>query len=322
MTRFEQVPVLMIVFNRPEKTRQAFEQVRKARPAQLFLAADGPRPDRPEDVARCEQTRAIVTAVDWPCTVETLFRDRNLGCKRGVEEGITWFFSQVAAGIILEDDCVPAPSFFPYCAELLERYRDAEDVMMVSGTNILGQWKPERQSYHFSYNYNIWGWATWRRAWARYDPAMSKWADPAVKDSIRRILGNQQFRRSRAQFDSVYEGRVDTWDWAWNLAMLAHGGVAALPARNLVTNIGFDHEATHTKNEWSQRAGLATHELTFPLTPPPTRAPDREYDRLVHAHHTSAYSRLAALLPAAVQEPARTAFHKLTAMVPRRSRSA
>jgi hypothetical protein len=313
------VPVLMLVFNRPDKTRLAFERIRRARPERLFIAADGPRAERPQDAQLCEQTRAVVSAIDWPCTVETLFREHNLGCKRAVEEGIGWFFSQVEAGIIIEDDILPAASFFPYCAELLERYRDAHDVMMISGTNILGQWHADRQSYHFSYNSNIWGWATWRRAWDRYDPTLSVWGDPATKASIRQMLGEEQFRHARKQIDSVYSGHVDTWDFAWNLAMLAGGGVVALPAKNLVSNIGFGRDATHTKNEWSDRAGLPTHELTFPLTHPATRAPDRQFDRLVHLKNTSTAGRLAALLPYPLQQPARAAFHKLTAAMPRRS---
>lgn len=311
------VPVLMLVFNRPEKTRQVFEQVRAAKPSRLFVAADGPRPVRPEDAPRCAATRRIVDEVDWPCTVQTLFRDTNLGCKRGVESGITWFFSHVDAGIVLEDDCVPARSFFPYCAELLERYADHDDVMMVAGTNALGEWRSDRQSYSFSYNYNIWGWASWRRAWDHYDPVMPAWNDPEARSRVKQLLGTQLFRWWEPRLDSVSRGLTDTWDWVWIFALMLAGSVTATPARNLVTNIGFDQEATHTRNEWSDGSRLPTYELAFPLRHPASRNPDHEFDRLVHRRGTPLYSRLAALLPAGVREPARTAFHKLSALAPR-----
>lgn len=311
------VPVLLLVFNRPDKTRQVLDQLRQVRPTGLFVAADGPRPGRADDAARCAETRKLVDEIDWPCTVQTLFSESNLGCKRGVEAGISWFFSQVEAGIILEDDCVPAPDFFPFCAQLLERYRDADDVMMVSGTNLLGQWKPESQSYHFSHGYSIWGWATWRRAWAQYDPSLSAWREPAARATLREVLGEDQARALAAQLDGVTAGRIDTWDFPWTMTMALRRAVNAVPSRNLVTNIGFDSDATHTKNEWSQRAGLATHELTFPLRHPQSRAADRDFDRLVHQQGKPVYSRLADLLPPAVQQPVRAAFHKLTALVPR-----
>lgn len=319
MMRPQDVPVLMLVFNRPDKTRAVFEQVRRLRPTRLFVAADGPRPDRPEDVERCEQTRAVFDAVDWPCTVETLYRDVNLGCKAGVESGITWFFSAVEAGIVLEDDCIPAPSFFPYCADLLERYRDTDDVMMITGTNMLGEWKADRQSYHLCRTPTIWGWATWRRAWQHYDPALSAWRDPAARARVRDLLGPDQYRWWRTRLDSVAAGRVDTWDWPWALAVMLERGTTATPARNLITNIGFDAEATHTRNEWSETAGLPAADLTFPLRLPATHEADREYDRAVHEQGRTLYSRLADRLPPVVQEPARVAFHRLTALVPRRS---
>lgn len=312
------VPILLLVFNRPDKTRAVIDRLREVRPTRVFVAADGPRPDRPDDAARCAQTRAeIDSGVDWPCRVETLYQDANLGCKRGVEAGIGWFFSLVDAGIILEDDCLPAPDFFPFCAELLERYADTDDVMLVSGTNLLGRWRPDRSSYCFSRGYAIWGWATWRRAWARYDPTLAAWRDPAARARLTDVLGEQRARDLAAQLDSVSSGRLDTWDFPWTMTVALAGGVNAVPSQNLITNIGFDADATHTRNLWSDKAGLATHELAFPLRHPPSTAPDPEFDRLVHQRDKTVYSRIADRLPVAVQGPARAAFHRLTALVPR-----
>lgn len=318
MTRSFDVPVLMLVFNRPEKTRRVFEAVRACRPARLLVAADGPRADHPDDAERCRATREIFEAVDWPCSVDTLFRDANVGCKRGVEEGITWFFSKVDQGIILEDDCIPDPSFFEFCSELLARYRDDGDVMMISGTNALGRWDAGGHSYLFSRQYEIWGWATWRRAWDHYDPKLSRWPEPGTQAKLRSMMQSSEFRAWKGRIDSVYNGTVDTWDWGWTLALLLADGVTAIPVRNLVSNIGFDAEATHTRNEWSDKADLPASQLRFPLDHPPDTSVDEEYDHQVYLQDNPLSARLAAMLPPSVERPARAAFYKLTSAMPRR----
>ena len=175
------VPVLMIAFNRPEKTRRVFEAVRAAAPRRLYLAADGPRADVPSDADRCERTRRVLDDITWPCEVQRLYQPSNLGCKRGVAAAIDWFLTHEDSGIILEDDCVPTADFFPFCAELLERYRDNPEVMMIGGHNEFGTWDATEASYLFSRTAPIWGWATWRRAWDRYDPAMTSWGEPETR---------------------------------------------------------------------------------------------------------------------------------------------
>ena len=175
-------PVALIIFNRPHHTARVFAEIAKARPEHLFLIADGPRPDRPEDVQRCAAVRDIVARVDWPCQVERNFAERNLGCGRRPGSGISWVFQQVDEAIILEDDCVPDPTFFQFCEDLLEKYREDKRVMNIGGTN--WQWPSPRShhSYFFSiFNITGWGWATWRRAWQYYDPAVRLW--PAFRDT-------------------------------------------------------------------------------------------------------------------------------------------
>lgn len=142
-----ETPVLLIIFNRPDATRQTLDAIRRVRPRQLFVAADGPRPDKPTDPERCQAARAVIHEVDWPCAVQTLFRAENRGCGHGPAEAITWFFGQVEAGIILEDDCVPEESFFPYCQSLLEHYQHDDKVYMISGTNALRKWPFSKSSY-------------------------------------------------------------------------------------------------------------------------------------------------------------------------------
>ena len=158
-----EVPVLLLVFNRPGTAQQVFDAIKEIKPRQLFVVADGPRPDKPDDVLKCEATRKIFNGIDWQCELKTLFRDENRGCGRGPAEAITWFFEQIEEGIILEDDCVPDESFFTYCRQLLHKYRDDEGVFMITGTNALKAWRPTRSSYFYSAFEHSLGWTTWLR---------------------------------------------------------------------------------------------------------------------------------------------------------------
>lgn len=151
------VPILFIVFNRPDPTQQVFEKIRQIRPQQLFIAADGPRENQPDDKINCAQVRAIINRIDWDCQVQTLFSEKNLGCGKAVSNAITWFFEHVEEGIILEDDCVPDVSFFDFCKAMLEQYRNNPHVMMISGTSFLYNRIESRESYFFSKYYSIWG---------------------------------------------------------------------------------------------------------------------------------------------------------------------
>lgn len=173
------VPVLLLIFNRPDTTQRVFHEIRGASPLQLFISADGPRENKPGEFEKCQITRDIVRQVDWDCEVYTNFRDKNLGCKIAVSSAIDWFFENVEEGIILEDDCLPSFSFFRFCEELLEKYRDDERIMQIGGTNLLSEWQRSDDSYYFSKYGAIWGWATWRRAWQYYDVNMKLW--PEVK---------------------------------------------------------------------------------------------------------------------------------------------
>ena len=243
-----ETPVLFLVFNRPDTTARVFEEIRRARPARLYVAADGPRPDRPGEKAKTEEVRRIATAVDWPCEVRTLFREENLGCKNAVSGAITWFFEQEAEGIILEDDCLPHPDFFPFCAELLERYRDEPKVMAITGDNFQrGRWRGEG-SYYFSKYPHCWGWASWRRAWAHYDGELSFWPEWVQSEEYRVVHPDPLEQRYWARvFDRVRAGEIDTWDYQWSATCNHNGGLTATPNANLVSNIGFGDEGTHTR---------------------------------------------------------------------------
>ncbi len=264
----ECLAVLFLIFNRPDLTRQSFAAIRSARPERLFIAADGPRPDRPEDDERCAESRAVVERVDWPCEVKTLFRDENLGCRKAVSEAITWFFKHVEEGIVLEDDCVPDPSFFPFCAELLERYRTDTRVGMISGNNYKFKLYDPKLSYSFSKHGQIWGWAIWRRAWQLYDSfsgSMSLEEEIIVKANMG---GNAGFAESWwNEAKNAMSEESDSWAYIWGAVRYANNLLTIRPRINLVGNIGFGKDGTHTKGR-ANSLYTKTDSIGFPLVHP------------------------------------------------------
>ena len=276
-------PVALIVFNRPEVTRRVFEAVRKARPARLLVVADGPRATRPDDAENCRLTREIVAGVDWPCEVQTNFSESNLGCKRRVSSGLDWVFGEVEEAIILEDDCLPHPDFFPFCAELLEKYRYDNRIFHISGNHFRTKGERNPDSYYFSRYSFIWGWASWRRAWKHYDVEMKLW--PAVRDGnwLRDFLGDESAaRRFTREFQAIYDGKVDTWDFQWGLACWIHSGLAIRPHVNLISNIGFSADATHTKDPDYPGANMPAEPMAFPLRHPAFMMRNGFEDRYLH----------------------------------------
>lgn len=274
-------PVIFIIFNRPDTTRPVFETIRAARPSRLLVIADGPREDRAGEAEKCAATRAIIDEVDWDCEVSTNFSETNMGLRRRIPSGISWAFGLVDRAIILEDDCVASPSFFHYCADLLERYEDDERVMMVSGNNHLFGHAAIPDSYYFSRFAHYWGWATWRRAWEKYDVDMTQW--PEIRD---RRLFDQYFSRRidryywESTFQHVYDHTINSWAYQWVYSIWANSGLCAAPARNLVSNIGFNHaEATHTRSG-SIYSSLAAEELDLPLSHPATVLASHDMDDL------------------------------------------
>lgn len=275
-----QTPVVLIVFNRPDNTSRVFERVRAQRPSTLLIVADGPRPDRPGEADACAEVLGVVSHVDWPCEVLTAVADSNLGCRQRIITGLNWVFEQVPEAIILEDDCLPEQTFFPYASELLERYRDDERVMMISGDGFVPPHAADPASYRFVRLPHIWGWATWARAWAHNDPDLAGW--PAVRDAqiLERLFGDQRYADHFTRlFDAVHMREIDTWDFGWTYSIIARGGLSAVPRRNLIANIGFDQGATHTTNAHDPLANLPTAPLPLPLVHPPAVVPDITYEQ-------------------------------------------
>ncbi len=273
-------PVAFFIFNRPETTRQVFATIRDARPTRLLVIADGPRPERPNEAEACLATRAILSNVDWPCEVLTNYSEANLGCKLRVSSGLDWVFHTVEEAIILEDDCLPHPTFFPYCAELLDRYCHNERVMHIGGANFQFGQRYGPASYYFSRYAHVWGWASWRRAWKHYDVSMACW--PKVRQQIVASFESQDERNFwLTTWDKVYKGRINTWDYQWAFTCIAQGGLTVIPNVNLISNIGFGSTATHTTSN-SFLANIPTEALESPVIHPPEIVRAEEADAHVH----------------------------------------
>ncbi len=263
-------PVALIIFNRPDVTALTFQAIAQARPKRLFVIADGPRSSDEADL--CMRTRAVTERIDWNCELTTDFSEVNLGCRQRCVSGFDWVFSQVDKAIFLEDDCVPDPTFFRFCEEMLERYRDDTRVMMISGSNYLERWKVESQSYHFSYFGSAWGWASWKRAWKFNDVTMSLWGDEDIKRRIRDVLANEEcFALQARRFDRAYESPKNRhiWDLQWSFARLMQSGLTIVPAVNLISNQCHPGPMK-----------LPTAPMSFPLQIQNSVSVDRLYDLL------------------------------------------
>ena len=272
-------PIAFIIFNRPDTTERVFAEIAKMKPMKLLVVADGPRANRQGEAEKVAATRAIIQGLDWECEVLTNFSDINLGCKRRVSTGLDWVFNQVEEAIILEDDCIPDPSFFQFCQEMLDLYREDKRVGMISGDNFHAIDRP--CSYYFSKYFHIWGWATWRDRWAlNYDVDMKTW--PKLKNSTELIsmMGSSQPHNFWSKtFQKVFDGEIDTWDYQWVYANWVSNRVSIMPSQNLITNIGFGADATHTKNK-SPFANLQRYSLQFPLSHPKKMELDQESQKL------------------------------------------
>lgn len=274
--------VLLVIFNRPETTQHVFEAIRTAKPPRLYIAADGPRANKMGEAEKCAEARKIVDKVDWECEVKTLFREDNLNCGIGPSSAFTWFFEHEEEGIILEDDCLPSQSFFWYCQNLLQRYRDDNRVMHIGGNNFLQGWQNDPDySYYFSRSGHIWGWATWRRAWKMFDYDMNLYDKIKANNYFTHYFLNplEKIYRLRKFDQTITSTRVDWWDYQWDFARYANSGLAIVPKNNLVKNLGFGQDATHTQNGKSKSAKLEAEHIEFPMKHPPFMIRDFASDK-------------------------------------------
>jgi hypothetical protein len=285
--------ILFLIFNRPETTRRVFERIREVRPARLYVAADGAREGRGDEAERCAEARAVIEGVDWECEVKTLFRDRNLGCKVAVSEALTWFFEQEEAGIILEDDCLPDLSFFPFCDELLERYKDDERVGHIGGNCFLPGVIDRGLSYDFCSFSLIWGWASWRRAWRTCDTEMRFYTEVSSVER-KRLFNNLREEIYFSSFISdTLQGRNNTWDVQYLFSLRHSGMLSVHPAVNLVTNIGLNVAgATHVSRK-NKRLYVPSEAIAFPLEHPSIVARNVRLDEKIVRNNFFSWIRLA-----------------------------
>ncbi len=258
--------VLFLVFNRLETTKHVFEAIRQAKPPRLYIAADGARKSKDGEAEKVNAVRDYVMSnIDWECEVKTLFREQNLGCKYAVSGAITWFFENEEMGIILEDDCLPSQSFFWFCEELLERYKDDMRIGQISGDNFQKGIKRAEEDYYFSIYNHVWGWASWANRWKNYDVELNTISDSVF---IEEVIQKDNTRKYWINvFKKMKEKAIDTWDYQWTFTLWHNKQLTILPNLNLISNVGFGEDATHTTNE-SEFANLEVHEIilkNYPL---------------------------------------------------------
>lgn len=275
-----QVPIILIFFNRYDTTMQVLNSIKAAKPIKLYLVSDGARTNVEGEEKRVKELRhAVEQEINWECSVQKIYADRNMGCHKRMVSGITEVFKKEERAIIIEDDIVPIQSFYRYCEELLERYKNDEQIFFVSGNNMMQQSKGE-ESYMFSKYPSIWGWATWKRAWQQYDDTAEGWEMIKKSGCLDKYFGGRRVAEFyAAQFGKAFTGECDTWDYQWEASRMYQGGIGIIPKFNLINNIGFNREdATHTKG--GSQYDFSTQELTFPLVHPVTIEINKEYDDL------------------------------------------
>lgn len=272
--------VLLITFNRPHTTRLVFDEIKKAKPSKLYLAADGPRLHKPDDIEKCQRVRSIIKEINWDCEVKTLFQESNLGCKIAVSSAINWFFEQEEEGIILEDDCLPSQSFFNFCDEQLSRFRTDNRIFLISGYNKQNTWKENEADYFFSNYGGIWGWASWRRAWQHNDIEMLALDKFSRLNKFEHLLGDKQGKIRRQQMNAAKTGHgMSAWDYQWGFSRHVNSGMSCVPSYSLIENIGFGEDATHTNINTSS-VQVKRHEIKNPLKENEFIVPDKDYDEL------------------------------------------
>ena len=273
-------PVAFLIFNRPDTTARVFEAIRQAKPPMLLVVADGPRPDRADDIEKCKAARAVIEGVDWDCEVLKNYSDVNLGCKNRVSSGLDWVFEMVEEAIILEDDCLPHPNFFRFCEELLKIYKSDTRIMSICGVNFQFGRKTSNYSYYYSIYHDCWGWATWKRAWKNYDVSMNLWEilrdTSFIKD---KLLDSRATKYWQRIFQAAYEDKINSWFYPWLFSCWTQSGLGIFPQENLVSNIGFGKSSTHTKDSSNTYANLPLLSVDFPLNHPPFVLQNKRADK-------------------------------------------
>jgi hypothetical protein len=290
-----ETPILFLIFNREDTTQKVFEAIRQQRPKYLFVAADGPRKTKLGEDEQCQKTRNIIKQIDWDCELKTLFRNENLGCKMAVSSAITWFFDHVSQGIILEDDCLPDASFFSFCEELLNRYKDDTRIAHINGNSFLPNPLDKKYSYNFCFVPHIWGWATWRRVWRNYDVNFSYWEKYKHDRKMRNLIFNNLFEKiyfSSFINETISKKKINTWDVQYLFMLRLQHQLSVYPTVNLVTNIGLNSAlATHTSKK-NSKLEIPLSSVSIPLKHPEYVLPNYKINNQTSRKLFFSYKRL------------------------------
>lgn len=281
-----EIPMLFIVFNRLDTTKQVFEKIKDIKPTRLYIASDGPRKSKQGENETVDSVRNfILNSIDWVCDTRTLFRENNLGCNKAVSSAIDWFFEEEDFGIILEDDCVPSKSFYPFCKELLEKYKNDKRISGITGTNFNKSFVPKQNvSYHYSEILYMWGWATWKDRWIENKDFIGNYKELMNYPLKDNIISNRKANIMWIEESSnAISGKIDTWDYQWLFSNICNHKLTIVPAKNLIHNIGFSEEATHTKH---MREDLVPplENIDLPLEHPKFMIRNSEYDDYFYTH--------------------------------------
>ena len=272
-------PILLLIFNRPDNTKEVFDAIALAKPERLYIAADGPRPDNQGDEILCDETRKIFELIDWPCELFTLLRKENMGARYACTSAIDWFFEQEEEGIILEDDCVPSTDFFRFSTTLLKKYRDDPRIMHIGGTNLQFGNKRGNASYYFSSIPAVWGWASWRRVWKNYDPEMAKFEKFEEENQMINVFPDKRIADwVSVMARMIYEKKVIAWDYPLAFHIGINNGLCIVPNVNLVSNIGFGNQSTHTKDSSHAHANIPIQKMNEHLIHPKFFIPHKHAD--------------------------------------------
>lgn len=276
-------PIVFIIFNRLDTTKEVFKQIRLAKPQELFIISDGPRKNKVGELEKVKEVRKFVEKnIDWDCKVYKNYANENMRCKKRIYSGLTWVFQNVEQAIILEDDCLPNLSFFRYCQELLNFYKYDDRVSMISGNNLIENYYKIKKDYIFSCFTPIWGWATWKRTWDRFDIDIKQWIYIKKKKILMPIFSDVEvYNKYKNIFNDVYQNKIDTWDYQFFLNQLINNKLSIIPSKNMVKNIGFNRrDALHTKGKFPYKY-LKSHDVNFPININNHVVRDYKYDKLI-----------------------------------------
>ncbi len=280
-----QSAVLFIIFNRPDTTKLVFEKIREARPKRLYIAADAPRPGKPEDEILCKEARDIVNKIDWDCELKTLFRTENGGCKEAVSAAITWFFNNEEEGIILEDDCLPANSFFKFCDTLLKKYRNDTRIRHITGCNLQQGKKWGDASYYFSNRTHVWGWASWKRVWNEYDKSLARYNNDEIREKLQNIYPDPLVVECWVNiFNDVKAGKINSWAYPLDFINFFNNGLTIIPNENLISNIGYGAAGTNTIETDHVFSNVDLSEIKE-ITDPAFIVPEKQADLFIMNNH-------------------------------------